>query len=325
MCYVIGLLKNQLIMKNLKKMTFFTTILILLIPLSFIAWINYVVTSNESIITHTKGFTTKKYPIEEMFDGTIHKELMHIAELANLCNLVYNREDSIKRPDKFSGWYRSTIVPIKTTPKDTSKKVLDDFYYEVWELAMSDNKKNIAIVFRGTQSAKDWMANARWFRRIVDWRTYDHYDQLNEISTDLISTIRHHPDNENKELTFIAAGHSLGGGLAQFLAYAVPEVKLVLAFNPSPVTGYYDLEKSVRVGNSKDVHVYRIYESGEALSYARDFMLLLYPLSLFSIQDPAIAQIRFSFSTGENLISQHGVEQMARKLTALKKSQTKCN
>lgn len=45
----------------------------------------------------------------------------------------------------------------------------------------------------------------------------------------------------NKPLKIIATGHSLGGGLAQFMAYAIPEIDLVYAFNSSPVTAYYDV------------------------------------------------------------------------------------
>ncbi len=307
-------------MQKIKKMLFFTLLLCLLITLT--RWFYYALTSSKNEVTHTLGCSNTKYDIQKMFNGSIHKGLVHIAELAMLCNLVY-RHEGTKNQDEFGQWCRSPILPIKANTEDTSKNILKSFYYEIWELETTPQKKNIAIVFRGsTASWDDWRTNFRWFR-IFDNKTYDHYDQLNEISKDLIKTIQNHPNNQGKELTFIATGHSLGGGLAQFLAYAVPEVELVLAFNSSPVTGYFDLEKSRRIANSKNLHVYRIHESGEALSYVRDAMMLLYPLSLFSTKDPAMVKIRFSFYTGRNLVFQHGIEEIAKNLISLK--ETKIN
>ena len=66
-----------------------------------------------------------------------------------------------------------------------------------------------------------------------------------------------------------STGHSLGGGLAQEFAYAlprndnVPRVTKVFAFDPSPVTGFYSVGKDLRDYNKTDLRIDRIYERKE--------------------------------------------------------------
>jgi hypothetical protein len=58
--------------------------------------------------------------------------------------------------------------------------------------------------------------------------------------------------------TFCATGHSLRGGLAQQLAYAqrsvkdLPRITMVYAFDPSPVTGFYSVDETLREKNKED-------------------------------------------------------------------------
>jgi surfactin synthase thioesterase subunit len=77
-----------------------------------------------------------------------------------------------------------------------------------------------------------------------------------------------------KSATLFSTGHSLGGGLAHEFAYSlpradIPRVSKVFAFDPSPVTGYYSVGKSLRAENSENLLIDRIYERGEVLAYLR--------------------------------------------------------
>ena len=65
-------------------------------------------------------------------------------------------------------------------------------------------------------------------------------------------------------------GHSLGGGLAQHLAYSSKacDVRATVAFDPSPATGWFFLHWRNHVV-TKDPHISRVYLDGEALSFVR--------------------------------------------------------
>jgi pimeloyl-ACP methyl ester carboxylesterase len=62
-------------------------------------------------------------------------------------------------------------------------------------------------------------------------------------------------------------GHSLGGGLAQLMAYAEERVKGAVVFDPSPVTGYFTTVAKSRV--NCNARILRVYERGEVLQYLR--------------------------------------------------------
>lgn len=78
----------------------------------------------------------------------------------------------------------------------------------------------------------------------------------------------------NKTVRAIAAGHSLGGGLAQQAGYASSGIKLVYAFDSSSVTGFYDVDEAARDKAKVGMRVYRLGERGEVLQYFRGFMSL---------------------------------------------------
>ncbi|MDO8038250.1 hypothetical protein [Janthinobacterium sp. SUN137] len=65
-------------------------------------------------------------------------------------------------------------------------------------------------------------------------------------------------------------GHSLGGGLAQHLAYSSKacDVRATIAFDPSPATGWFFLHWRGCVVTT-DPNIYRVYLDGEALSFVR--------------------------------------------------------
>ena len=116
-----------------------------------------------------------------------------------------------------------------------------------------------------------------------------------------------------------STGHSLGGGLAQQFAYAlpndpagvVPRVSEVYAFDPSPVTGYFSVARDLRESNSRELSIDRIYERGEILALARSLMSLV---EKPSAQQPAIGGTRYSLFYGWNPIADHSMVQLAHKI-----------
>ncbi|OQK17380.1 hypothetical protein AU255_05735 [Methyloprofundus sedimenti] len=194
-------------------------------------------------------------------------------------------------------------------------------YVEVWE--KNTDPKIISVVFRGTEfkSLRDWITNLRWFLLFVPW----HRDQYTlvaeevgkELATALVKRQLH-----DREIKLFACGHSLGGGLAQHLAYSfpamdeqgkfIPRLSHVYAFNPSPVTGWFSVQdKKQRDLNAADLTIDRIFEHGEVLAYAR---LALSYVNPPSEKNPAIRELRFNFLKSGNIIKSHTMRLMACRL-----------
>lgn len=129
-------------------------------------------------------------------------------------------------------------------------------------------QRKIAVAFGGTvfTNLKDWKANLRWFlpkdsndEYSVIVRTYG--KAFVEQYLDLI----HSAGWESLEhVHLFSTGHSLGGGLAQEFAYSlpknesVPRVDKVYAFDPSPVTGFFSVERNLREWNANNLLIDRI-------------------------------------------------------------------
>lgn len=293
-------------------------LLLILVLFAFLYWLNYIIHSKAEFANYTKGINTVSVSTYELTNGQHDKELVRMDEYAKLCDIVY-RCGPNEKLDTFLNWKRMMIPMENVDPEDKSKIRLNGFYYELWELKEID-QTIVAIIFSGTNEFSDWLANFRWIRRLFSKRTWDHYDQLNKISNKIVESIKNNHSVENGKLKIVTAGHSLGGGLAQFMAYSIPEINFVYAFNPSPVTAYYDVKpKSTRIENKKDLVIYRIYESGEGLSFVRTFMTFLYPAPLIFTEDPAFIRIRFSFATGDDSVEQHTMCHLAENLTKCKR------
>ncbi len=299
-----------------KKLSFGSLILLLLIIFLF-SWLLYVSKADPGYASYSKGFCTEVVSTYDLTNGIYDKGLIKVDEYAKLCDIVYRRTEEDDQVT-FRNWKKISI-PMRHFHLDTSNVKRPNLYFELWESTENTNETTVAIVFRGTEfkSLSDWGANLRWFIKGIDKYAWDHYDHLANISTTIVDSIRNRYDSTNVKI--VSAGHSLGGGLAQFMAYAIPEINNVYAFDPSPVTGYYDVKpKSRRNQNKKDAVIYRIYESGEGLSFARKFMTILYPAPLFKTKDPALIRIRFSFKTAVNSANQHSIKGLAESLMLAK-------
>lgn len=165
--------------------------------------------------------------------------------------------------------------------------------------------KEAVVGFRGTQGDDlgEWHTNLRWITWL--WPTYDAYKQVQEKTEDYIKAIQRDGCWREGVTKITAVGHSLGGGLAQQAAYrgglpngaASPKGRFdkVVVFDPSPVTGYYDINRHDRKINSEGLRIVWVYEDGESLAYVRFLLRQVFPLSACN---PQIISIRFNVLEG---------------------------
>jgi pimeloyl-ACP methyl ester carboxylesterase len=157
-----------------------------------------------------------------------------------------------------------------------------------------------AIVFRGTDDRKDWWTNGRWLTRLIPTG----WDQYNVVRATVDNIVLRARTRNPAGVRVVAAGHSLGGGLAQQAAYAHPGIKAVFAFDPSPVTGYHSVASNARKTNQAGIEILRVYEKGEILAYVRG-LLRRWVLPV-SERDPAITEVRFNLLRG-TAVTQHSM------------------
>lgn len=174
-------------------------------------------------------------------------------------------------------------------------------------------EKKIAVAFGGTvfTNIKDWRANLRWF-------IHDKNDEYTVIvkgfglafEEEYAKKVREAGWKPTEQIHLFSTGHSLGGGLAQEFAYslplndAVPRVEKVYAIDPSPVTGFYSVEKRVRDVNVLELDIDRIFERGEILAFLRSIVSLFVPPRR---KAPTIRQIRYKLFRTWNPISGHSI------------------
>ncbi|HXR91280.1 MAG TPA: hypothetical protein VN750_13495 [Steroidobacteraceae bacterium] len=183
---------------------------------------------------------------------------------------------------------------------------------EVWE---SRARGAVAVAFGGTvfNNEKDWLSNLRWF-------VPDPNDEYTQVVRTFVGSFcdeyrRRFPGNERPAV--FSTGHSLGGGLAQQFAYAlpleegVPRIKAVYAFDPSPVTGYFSVPRALRDENKRNLFIDRVYERGEILALVRSLLNLIYATPA---HHPAIRSVRYSLFYGWNPLAEHSIVQLANKI-----------
>jgi pimeloyl-ACP methyl ester carboxylesterase len=182
----------------------------------------------------------------------------------------------------------------------------------VWK-RQTNSAIEIAIAFRGTDGTGDWKhGNARWLTPNGE----DQYERARRVTRKIVQEIEDLYGKDNP--TLFSTGHSLGGGLAQHVLYDQPRHFLqAIVFNPSPVTGYGDFpwEKKKQActcpkNRSPEARIYRLYESGEILSFLRSTLKEKFWLNRH------IQEVVFNFSQS-NPLTQHSMRRLATSLTTL--------
>jgi hypothetical protein len=210
-------------------------------------------------------------------------------------------------------WANFPDGPLRTIMDQTHLRV------EVWEQRSSST---IAVSFGGSifSNRMDWLSNLRWFLPA-------HRDAYSDVvqsfapafARELSERFVGEGGEDLNKLRVVSVGHSLGGGLAQQFAYcldppdSVPRVAKVYAFDPSPVTGFFSVDETIRKRNSRGLKIDRIYERGEILAIARSVASALW---IPAARNPEIRGIRYNLFSVVNPIAGHSILRMAVKLAA---------
>ncbi|MGJ5176103.1 lipase family protein [Bradyrhizobium oligotrophicum] len=196
--------------------------------------------------------------------------------------------------------------------------------FQVWARKRSPAVDHTAcsevnLVFRGTVglSTGDWLSNANRFYSPYD----DYYQQLRRNIDGILGVIQGLDCYRvaRRKPQIVSTGHSLGGGLAQFVALAHdpngPKIVKVFAFDPSPVTGAHLLAKTIRTANSQQLVIDRIYQEGEILAWPR-WAVQEYP-SASSTCGPFVRTVKVDAVPGSGLLNLHGIRPLAVKTVEL--------
>lgn len=187
----------------------------------------------------------------------------------------------------------------------------------LWIRTLAGRCQEAVIAYRGTifNSVDDWIANFRWFHRNTP--LFDYYDQAR---TQIGAVVRV-AESRGCAGRIVAVGHSLGGGLAQHVAYSHPKIRVVYAFDPSFVIGLGQLvDDGERVYRDNRYFDY-VYEHGEVLSFLRFVVRQIHP---YETCNPRIRTVRFNTLSGW-IVNQHRMASLADSLIDLSRPELKSN
>jgi hypothetical protein len=191
------------------------------------------------------------------------------------------------------------------------QRKMEGLTYDVWVRELPGQAPLAVLVFRGTnfQELNDWLANGRPLTNTPG--RWDQYEQVRALTPVLVARLD--AAYGGKERIF-AAGHSLGGGLAQHAGYTCRDVEKVFAFNSSPLTGFYDVKKQERIGLGQGRRAFMVNESAEVLTLPRLLPELLRDIA----KKEDVVTVRYNFSAKPDalrLVRQHDMQRLVVGLT----------
>ncbi|CAN5695754.1 hypothetical protein BH11PSE7_BH11PSE7_16380 [soil metagenome] len=221
--------------------------------------------------------------------------------------------------------------------------------FKVFQRDHADGGAEIVVAFRGTVFSypANWKANFAWVTNTFGNRTDAYSVVRGPVAQELLARLRQQfPEDvlRTDRVKIATTGHSLGGSLAQHLAYAFPpevgmarshpglKVREITVFDPSPVNGWVHVAAALRAGNAGNLPVRRVYQHGEFLALAR--LPLSYVYSAAPVEcaghpeqcEPLFSEVKYwtscdadpKFSRGdgfdgwnENMVSSHAIQLLA--------------
>lgn len=224
-------------------------------------------------------------------------------------------------PITIPGWTRLYELDRMPTPIGFYVFV-PGLFVEVWVRDQLGQASEYAIVFRGTQGGGGWWSNLRFLTSLLPG-VHDQYSQAARLYPRLIDQINlreeiaGRPANERR-ITLV--GHSLGAGLAMFVAMKNPGVNRIIGFNPTPISGYFAIsyqKRSERLAALEQVDF--IYENSEILHQINSCT----DGERFDPNLPAPIRCHEINLAGGNIIVQHEIGPMACRLAVLGRDATK--
>jgi len=268
-----------------------------------------------SVLVRVGGFDTRELSVDELSALLDRGLLGRLSPLARMCEATYlDLSDPSITHGVPSEWRRySALDEFLTEVERDGVALTRGLRIDVWQRNRGGGaqpaRPEFVIAFRGTRytSLGDWFANLRVITRLLPGLT-DHYERARTVVPHLVSHIQ---EQFGASVNVTACGHSMGGGLAQFAAYASPHIDQSIVFASSPIISKTLIDQPARDANAKDTLAVRVYEKGEILAAFRYLATLLMPVSK---SNPKVIELRFNFNADGDPIEDHSIASLALQL-----------